>query len=118
MIITELPNPNFIEGDDRAILENKVICSYTSTRYQYPNHTTPYLLIANFNATGNYRVNGRHVSVNDKVFYFLNAGDQLEINFKNQIPLKTQLILFSNKFIQNWINSLVYGESVESPLYL
>ena len=105
MIITELPNPNFAgRNDDQTNLQNEVICTNSRTRYQYPNHSTPHLLIANFNDTGNYQVNSRHVSVNDKVFYFLNAGDQLEINFKNQMPLKTLLILFSHNFIQHWIN--------------
>lgn len=104
MIIRELPTPNFAGSDAQTNLQNMVISTSSRTKYQYPNHTTPYLLIANFNDTGNYLVNSRHISVNDKVFYFLNAGDQLEINFKNQMPLKTLLILFSDKFIRSWIN--------------
>jgi AraC-like DNA-binding protein len=104
MIITELPSPHFADIDAPPSLQNEVICTTTTEKYQYPNHTTPYLLIANFNDTGNYQVNSRHVSVNDKVFYFLNAGDKLEISFKNQMPLKTLLILFRDAFIRNWIN--------------
>jgi AraC family transcriptional regulator len=104
MIITELPSPSFSEIDVQPGLQNEVICSTTRAKYQYPNHTTPYLLIANFNDTGNYLINSRYVSVDDKVFYFLNAGDKLEICFKNQMPLKTLLILFRDAFIRNWIN--------------
>src|SRR5580692_7790211 len=99
MIISELPNPDLFNDTQRPNVQNEVICSSTTAKYYYPNHTTPYLLVANFNNTGNYQVNRRPAAINDKVFYFLNAGDQLEINFKRKASLQTLLILFSDEFV-------------------
>jgi AraC family transcriptional regulator len=104
MIIRKLPQPGLISNDPQPNPQNEVICASTKAKYQYPNHTTPYLLIANFNDTGHYQLNSRHISVNNKLFYFLNAGDKLEINFKNHAPLETLLILFSDEFIKSWVS--------------
>jgi AraC family transcriptional regulator len=102
MVVKALPDPALINNSSHPGLQNEVINARTMSRYQYPNHTTPFLFIANFNGTGYYQVNSRHVSINDRLFYFLNAGDKVEINFKNQKPLETLLILFSEEFINGW----------------
>jgi AraC family transcriptional regulator len=104
MIFRELPVAALYKNDPRNNIHNLVIHSCTNTNYHYPNHSTPYLLIANFKHTGDYQVNNRHISVHDKLFYFLNTGDQLEINFKNHRTLETILIMFSDPFIKNWIH--------------
>lgn len=104
MIIRELPNPNLFEDKPQQNVQNEVICTSTIGSYHYPNHTTPYLLVANFNGIGRYQVNNRHVFVNEKLFYFLNSGDKLEIDFKNCAGLETLLILFSDAFIKGWMN--------------
>ena len=104
MITRELPNPNSFKDVAQITLKNQVICTTTSAKYHYPNHTTPHLLIANFNNKGNYRLNSRPVFINDKFFYFLNAGDRLEIDFRNFARLETLLILFSDHFFRDWLN--------------
>lgn len=104
MIIKELPNPDLFRDVPQHNLQNEVICASAKPKYHYPNHTTPYLFVANFKGTGNYQVNGRHVFANDKLFYFLNARDKLEINLRNAADLETLLILFSDEFVKGWIN--------------
>jgi AraC family transcriptional regulator len=104
LISSALPDPNLFSDSPQPILQNEVISAHTRGRYQYPHHTTPFLFIGNFNSTGNYQVNRRPAAANDKLFYFLNAGDRLEINFKHNLPLETLLILFSHDFIQSWIS--------------
>jgi len=102
MIIRELPRLPSGKNVSLPSPENKIICTITKDKYQYPNHTTPYLLIANFLDTGDYLLNSRDISVNQKLFYFLNAGDNLEINFKNRAALETVFIMFSDEFIKGW----------------
>jgi len=104
MIARELPNPNSHKDGAQTTLKNQVICTSTTAKYHYPNHTTPHLLVANFNDTGNYLLNSRPVIINHKFFYFLNAGDKLEINFRNSVRLETLLIQFSDQFISDWLN--------------
>jgi AraC family transcriptional regulator len=104
MIIRELPEATKIKNSPRANRENEIIWASTKEKYQYPNHTTPYLFIANFIDTGHYQLNSRHISINEKLFYFLNAGDNLEINFKDQTPLETLFVLFKEEFVKSWIN--------------
>ena len=102
MIINTLPDPQLFSDNPQPYLHNEVICARTEAKYQYPEHTTPYLFVANFNHTGHYRVNGKPAVINEKLFYFLNAGDRLAINFKQNLPLETLLILFSDEFIKSW----------------
>ena len=104
MIVRALPNPNSFKDGAQTTFKNQVISTSTTAKYHYPNHTTPHLLVANFNDTGNYRLNGRPVFINDKFFYFLNAGDRLEINFRNSVRLETLLIQFSDQFMGDWLN--------------
>jgi AraC family transcriptional regulator len=104
MIIRELPNPNLFDNSPRENFQNEVICASSKGKYHYPTHITPYLIVANFKGSGNYQVNSIQVSTNDRLFYFLNSGDSLEIDFKHSTGLETLLILFSQKFILNWIN--------------
>lgn len=104
MIIRELPNPNTFKDAVQASLKNQIIYTSTTAKYFYPNHTTPNLLVANFNNTGNYRVNNRPIFANDKFFYFLNVGDRLEINFKPCTRLETLLIEFCDQFISDWLS--------------
>jgi len=104
MIARELPNPNSFKDVAQTTFKNQVINTSTTAKYHYPNHTTPHLLVANFNNTGNYLLNSRPVFINDKFFYFLNAGDRLEINFRNCPRLETLLIQFSDQFLSDWLN--------------
>ena len=102
MLINKLPDPVLFNSNSNTNLEkNAVIYASNNSEYYYPKHLTPYLLIANFKSTGNYKVNENAMFVNDKFFYFLNAGTELEIRFKHQAKLETLLILFSYKLIQD-----------------
>jgi AraC family transcriptional regulator len=99
MIIDRLPDPRLFKETIKGQLMTSIIYASSHSKYSYPNHTTPYLLVANFKGTGTYRVNNEPVSINDRYFYFLNGGDRLGIDFKSGDPLATLLILFSDEII-------------------
>jgi AraC-like DNA-binding protein len=44
-------------------------------------------------------MNGHHIDACDKYFYFLNPGDELEINFTGGSPLQTLLIMLTEQFV-------------------
>jgi AraC family transcriptional regulator len=100
MIVNQLPDPRLFKSDSGGNLGNAVIYASTYAKYHYPDHVTPYLLVGNFKNAGNYTFNGRAAFVNDNFFYLLNAGDHLEINFKQKKPLETMLVLFSEQMIK------------------
>lgn len=99
MPINQLPDPRFPTGGSPINHRNAVIHATTYNPYYYPAHTTPYLLVANLKNTGNYNMNGRPAAVDARFFYFLNAGDRLEIDFKRNEPLETMLVLFSEELV-------------------
>ena len=99
MSLSQLPDPRLSTGGSPTNDRNLVIHATTYNPYYYPAHTTPYLLVANLKNTGNYRMNGRPAFVDPRFFYFLNAGDRLEIDFKSTEPLETMLVLFSEELI-------------------
>jgi AraC-like DNA-binding protein len=99
MFSNRLPDPHFFEPNSGRPMGNAVICAITRTEYYYPDHVTPYLLVANFSNTGHYKLNGRPTFINDHFFYFLNAGDRLEIDFRRREPVETMLVAFSDKLI-------------------
>src|SRR3982750_2340237 len=113
MVSRALPNPEAFTDTTTVARCNHVIHASTSAKYHYPVHTTPYLLVANFNNTGHYHLNQQPLAINDKFFYFLNPGDRLEINFRKGPALETLLIQFSEPFIADWIN---YKRSPEERL--
>ena len=100
MIINTLPDPYLSSKPSGSNGGNVVINAFTNSRYYYPVHTTPFLLAANFKGTGNYRVNRSPVFIDQRFFYFLNEGDELEINFEQNKPLETILLLFSNQLMK------------------
>jgi AraC family transcriptional regulator len=99
MIVNQLPDPRLFSSDAGGHTGNGVIHAITSGKYYYPNHTTPYVLVANFRSTGHYRLNGRDTHINEQFFYFLNAGDRLEIDFMGKEPLETMLVLCSGELV-------------------
>jgi AraC family transcriptional regulator len=100
MIVNQLPDPRLFKSSSGGNTGNAIIYASTCTKYHYPNHLTPHLLVANFKNTGDYRLNSRATFINDRFFYFLNAGDRLEINFQRKEPLETMLVLFSDQSIK------------------
>ncbi|HZY36439.1 MAG TPA: helix-turn-helix transcriptional regulator [Mucilaginibacter sp.] len=101
MIRFQLPNPNTSKTSEPIDINNCVIHATSSKKYNYPKHTTPYLLVANFQNSGSYILNDRAISTNEKWFYFLNAGDNLQIDFRNNLPIETLLIMFNSNFISD-----------------
>jgi AraC family transcriptional regulator len=99
MIVNQLPDPRLYSSDAGGHTGNGVIHAVTSGKYHYPNHITPYVLVANFRSTGHYRLNGRATHINEQFFYFLNAGDRLEIDFRGKEPLETILVLCSGELV-------------------
>lgn len=105
MIRYHLPNPGYSTKTPSTSAENTIIFASTSKKYYYPSHFTPYLLLANFQNTGSYKLNNRQISINDKSFYFLNTGDKLEINFRKALPIQTFMVLFNDQFVTDIINA-------------
>lgn len=99
MTVNQLPDPRLFQPNSGSPVGSAVIYAATRGKYHYPDHVTPFLLAANFRSTGQYRMNGRATSINHQFFYFLNAGDRLEIDFRRSEPLETMLILFSRQLI-------------------
>jgi AraC family transcriptional regulator len=99
-----LPDPLHAGKSESADTSNTIIYAKTSSTYHYPKHHTPYLFLANFKHFGTYRLNNRAISINDCSFYFLNAGDELEINFAKNVKLETLIILFNKNFVSEVYN--------------
>ena len=116
MIITSLPNSNRFEAGSPAPTENTVIIADTHDKYFYPEHRTPYLFVTNDLNRGRYLVNRRPIEVSARQFYFLNANDTIEINFKRD-RLKTCLILFREGFVEECSQYLTCSEEelLDSP---
>jgi len=100
MITTALPGTTTFNHDLPGLSANAVIYAYTTEKYFYPGHRTPYLFVTNYLNKGNYLLNGKHIQISDKCFYFLNEDDELEINFSKAEPLQTLLILLTEKFVK------------------
>ena len=99
MIVNQLPDPRLFRSHSGGHTGNAVINAVTSGKYHYPSHITPYVLVANSKHSGHYRLNGRATDINEQFFYFLNAGDKLEIDFRGKETLETMLVLFSGELV-------------------
>ncbi|WP_143304559.1 helix-turn-helix transcriptional regulator [Chitinophaga vietnamensis] len=110
MILNTLPDSAKYSNGHTKLAKNAVIIADTLDGYFYPEHPTPYLFVTNFRNKGRYVVNQRSVEVSDRHFYFLNANDQLEINFPKATALKTILILFETQFIRDSFHYLQNSE--------
>src|SRR5579859_3685392 len=99
MVFNQLPDPRLFNSTSHRNTESAVIYAATYGKYHYPDHITPYLLVANFKNIGNYWVNSQATFINSQFFYFLSAGEHLEINFERKEPLETMLVLFSEQLI-------------------
>src|SRR5262245_45560156 len=99
MILTSLPNIASYKSDQPIMERNQIISSLTTGKYSYPEHRTPYLFVTNQLEKGIYSLNSKPIEISERSFYFLNAGDYLEINFARSQSLQTFLILFETKFV-------------------
>ena len=97
MYATRLPDPS--KNDDKALDTNAVIYARATSRYAYPRHTTPYLLVANYENPGDYILNDRHIRAGGSWFYFLSPGDELEISFDGKTPTRPLIIQFTTAFV-------------------
>jgi len=118
MYSTALPNLDSYNNKETKLRENAVIFASTNNKYFYPEHKTPYLFVTNYQNKGRYILNKRHIEISDKHFYFLNANDDLEINFQKGVPVTTLLILFEKNFIENCFGYLRSSneELLDSPI--
>jgi AraC-like DNA-binding protein len=100
MVYYSLPDEQPAATHPRGVSGNAIFFSETSGKHHCPRHETPHLLVANFQNAGRYVLNNRPVSVSDNYFYLLNAGDRLEIDFREKTRLQTFLVLFDQSFIK------------------
>jgi len=115
MQFSKLPDPSLFEKKGlESEIPNSVIYESSELPYHYPNHPTPYLFLANFKNSGNYRVNNRPISANHHFYYFLNEGDGLEIDFRRNKGFETLIVLFNNQFIKEVFN--YRGQNLDSLL--
>ena len=96
-----LPDPAQCNQTGVLQMPNTLIYAKTFSPYHYPKHLTPYLFLANFGNFGSYCLNGKNISINDRIFYFLNESDELEINFGANTKLETLIILFNKQFFSD-----------------
>ena len=83
------------------------IHAFSREEYYYPSHTTPYLLVGNYGQAGDYRMNGQPVRADEQLFYFLNAGDELEIRYDGRRARETLLILFDRRMVEQALDAMV-----------
>jgi AraC family transcriptional regulator len=76
------------------------IHAFSAAEYHYPAHTTPYLLVSNFGGVGDYLLNGEAIRANDQLFYFANAGDELEICYSGMRAREALLMLFDQDMVR------------------
>ncbi len=119
MIVTQLPNPHNYSNASQQETGNVVISAITRDKYYYPAHQTPYLLVTNYISTGSYLVNNQPTDINDKYFYFLQAGSKLEIDFTGNAALQTLLVLFNSTFITEAMheNTATDKQLLDDPFY-
>ncbi len=87
------------------LLGNSVIYAHSNDSYHYPKHRTPYLLITNYLNQGSYRLNDERIHINESSFYLLNLNDELEVTFREKLPLRTLFILFDESFVQQCVHA-------------
>ena len=109
IILNILPDSKTFSDGPSTPPENTVIIADTHEKYFYPEHRTPYLFVTNEFNRGQYLVNRRPIEVSARQFYFLNANDTIEINFKRD-RLKTCLILFREGFVEDCFLYLTCSE--------
>jgi|SRR5450432_176921 len=112
MFSSHLPEP-VQTGHSSTAIPATVYHAHTRGEYHYPTHRTPYLLISNFGSCGDYRLNGEPVQANEELFYFANAGDELEICFKKQRSRESLLMLFDHDMVHEAVDAWA-----QSPAYL
>jgi len=95
MISNQLPNP-LQAGDSRPVT---IFHAHTREEYNYPEHGTPYLLVANFKSRGDYVLNGETIQASDQLFYFANEGDELKICFHGRAARETLLMAFDRRMV-------------------
>lgn len=110
MIITELPQATNLNNNLSESGGNVIVYARSNGEYFYPRHKTPYVFVTNFINQGNYLLNSRPIEVSQKNFYFLNANDELEIQFKKQLPLQTLGIFFDQKFIRAALQCITFSD--------
>lgn len=77
-----------------------IIHAFSAAEYHYPAHVTPYLLVSNFGGEGDYLLNGEPIRANDQLFYFANAGDELEIRYSGKRAREALLMLFNRDMVR------------------
>jgi AraC family transcriptional regulator len=100
MLTHQLPDPLEAGHGSPPEAATTFIHAFTREEYYYPKHTTPYLLVSNFGQAGNYLLNGQPVRADEQLFYFLNAGDELEIRYNERRAIETLLILFDSRMVE------------------
>lgn len=118
-MISTLPDINAFSAGPPALENNVVMLSNTTHKYFYPEHKTPYLFVANFLNRGEYVLNKKHIETSDRWFYFLNANDELEINF-SAVPLQTLFILYTDTFIRECYSSFItpHTKLIDTPGFI
>ena len=96
MISRQLPSPSQTSSSTLVTIFH----AHTREEYNYPEHRTPYLFVGNFGSCGDYILNGEKVQTNDRLFYFANAGDALEICFRGRGIRETLLIMFDDRAVR------------------
>src|SRR5882762_8217695 len=104
MIRTALPDPANNPSAGTEGIDHSAIWAFTTGKYFYPAHQTPFLLVANRLNPGDYLLNGQPVSISDRVFLFLNPGDRLEIDYPTRLPRQTCMVLLSPEFVSRVIH--------------
>jgi AraC-like DNA-binding protein len=107
MLTHRLPDPLEAGHGSGPETATTFIHAFSREEYYYPEHATPYLLVSNFGQAGNYLVNGQPVRADDRLFYFLNAGDELEIRYEGRRARETLLILFDSRMVQQAVYAMV-----------
>ena len=113
MLTTHLPSPPNHTQSNGPKKGHTIIYAHTDQTYNYPEHQTPFTFLTNFISEGNYSLNQQRITTTDKHFYFLNAGDELAIRFREKLPRKTLLILFDEEFVKE---AFTYFDSSENHL--
>ena len=117
MFINSLPDPVDSFTAERPWLKSNLVVHARSTdKYYYPDHSTPYMLIANLNSRGNFMVNQQKLSLSGQSFLFLSADDKLSIRYDKE-PVESLFILFKDEFIHRSYSAFTtdYKELLEHP---
>jgi AraC-like DNA-binding protein len=118
MWLSRLPDPQKINVSDEApsFSENILFSEKLSYKYNYPEHTSSFGVIAVLEGEGLFRINGRQEKLSQEKFIIINSNSRLSINIAEN-HTKPALLYFKSHLPDVIASSLTknHGQLLSDP---